>query len=218
MSSSSTFFLTSSLPSWQIWLLGVPLFSHLMMAVLLLRNRTCTPPLLPETAARSLTDPPSVTLLIPARNEAANIRDCVASALLQRYPRLEVRVIDDHSTDGTGDLARAIGDPRLKVISAPDLPPGWLGNMPLNSNAGVNAQNQYIGCLALLLPFIEQDNLYKQCKTSAPLVWNEDVTFSQQSTPTTPIIFRTRPRRMMLSSGPAFAFTPRFCAKPCLLM
>ena len=67
------------------------------------------------------------------------------------------------------------------------LPPGWLGRMPLNANAGVDAANQYIGVLSLLLPYIEQDNLYKQAKAYAPLVWNEDLNFSNMSTPTTPV-------------------------------
>jgi chlorobactene glucosyltransferase len=46
-----------------------------------------------------------------------------------RYAALEVIVVDDHSSDGTGDIARAIAqrDSRLRVIAAPDLPAGWFG-------------------------------------------------------------------------------------------
>jgi chlorobactene glucosyltransferase len=49
--------------------------------------------------------------------------------LSANYPALEVIVVDDHSTDGTGDIARAIAadDPRLRVVHAPDLPNGWFG-------------------------------------------------------------------------------------------
>src|SRR6185436_12907273 len=36
-------------------------------------------------------------------------------------------LVDDRSTDGTGDIARALGDPRLVVIRGEEPPPGWLG-------------------------------------------------------------------------------------------
>ena len=74
-------------------------------------------------------DPPLVSLVIPARNEAHNIGPCVESALASSYPRLEVIVVDDHSTDETGSLVRAIAarDPRVRVIAPPPLPDGWFG-------------------------------------------------------------------------------------------
>jgi glycosyltransferase involved in cell wall biosynthesis len=67
--------------------------------------------------------------VIPARNESRNIERCVRSVLSTRYPSIEVIVVDDHSTDDTATLARAIaaGDSRLRVIGAPPLPPGWFG-------------------------------------------------------------------------------------------
>lgn len=72
---------------------------------------------------------PTLSVVIPARNEARNIGDCVRSVLESDYPRLEVIVVDDHSTDGTGEIARAIAaeDARLRVVPAPDLPEGWFG-------------------------------------------------------------------------------------------
>ncbi len=46
-----------------------------------------------------------------------------------RYPSLEVLLVDDHSDDGTGDIARAIAtsDPRVRVLESPPLPQGWFG-------------------------------------------------------------------------------------------
>ncbi|MEO6528015.1 MAG: glycosyltransferase family 2 protein [Gemmatimonadaceae bacterium] len=75
------------------------------------------------------TDPPLVSLVIPARNEARNIGRCVESALASTYPRLEVVVVDDHSTDETAALASAIAqrDARVRVITPPPLPAGWFG-------------------------------------------------------------------------------------------
>src|ERR1043165_9852606 len=66
-------------------------------------------------------NPPLVSVIVPARNEARNIERCVGSLLATRYPAVEVIVVDDDSTDGTGDLARSVGanDDRLRVISAP---------------------------------------------------------------------------------------------------
>lgn len=72
---------------------------------------------------------PRVSVILPARNEASHIADCVRAIRRSTWPDLELVVIDDHSTDGTGDLARsaAEGDPRVVIIPAPDLPDGWFG-------------------------------------------------------------------------------------------
>lgn len=74
-------------------------------------------------------DAPLVSVVIPARNERANIERCVRSVLAARWPALEVTVVDDHSTDGTAAIARALadGDARLRVIESPPLAPGWFG-------------------------------------------------------------------------------------------
>jgi glycosyltransferase involved in cell wall biosynthesis len=72
---------------------------------------------------------PLVSVVIPARNEARNIERCLRSVLTATYPKLEVIVVDDQSSDGTGDLARAIAaeDPRVTVVSNEPLPEGWFG-------------------------------------------------------------------------------------------
>lgn len=74
-------------------------------------------------------DPPLVSVIIPARNEANNIARCVRSILRSTYPRLEVILVDDHSTDGTSEIARdaAGDDSRIRIIRNPDLPSGWFG-------------------------------------------------------------------------------------------
>lgn len=72
---------------------------------------------------------PGVSVIIPARNEARNIGKCLRSVLTTSYPYCEVIVIDDQSTDGTGEIARdlATTDPRLRVIANTPLPDGWFG-------------------------------------------------------------------------------------------
>lgn len=71
----------------------------------------------------------TVSILIPARNEAEHIGAAVAAALAQGAVVAEVLVYDDHSTDGTAERARAAagGDPRLRVLAPEPLPPGWCG-------------------------------------------------------------------------------------------
>src|SRR5207253_1332990 len=72
---------------------------------------------------------PTVSLIIPARNEAHNIARCVTSFLTSTYPSLNITVVNDHSTDATAEIVRAIAqrDPRVHVIDNPDLPDGWFG-------------------------------------------------------------------------------------------
>jgi chlorobactene glucosyltransferase len=76
-----------------------------------------------------LENPPLVSVIIPARNEAHNIARCVSSILSTTYPNLELIVVDDSSTDATVSIAReaAAGDPRARVITSPPLPDGWFG-------------------------------------------------------------------------------------------
>ena len=93
------------------WLLGWVLSWHL--------------PLLPRGSVQGQ---PSISVLIPARNEAGTLPNLLASLGQQHQQPLEVIVIDDHSSDGTAAIARAAaGRLPLKVIAPPPLPPGWCG-------------------------------------------------------------------------------------------
>jgi hopene-associated glycosyltransferase HpnB len=86
-------------------------------------------------AARTKGAWPRVVAVIPARNEAELVGETVGSLLRQTYPgALSVVVVDDHSDDGTADVARAAalaaGAPdRLTVLDAPPLPTGWTGKL-----------------------------------------------------------------------------------------
>lgn len=83
-----------------------------------------------EQGRQQFTPQPRVSILVPARNEAATITPCITSLLQQEYPAYEVIVLDDGSTDSTGAQldTLAAADPRLRVIHAKNsLPPGWNG-------------------------------------------------------------------------------------------
>jgi chlorobactene glucosyltransferase len=73
---------------------------------------------------------PSLSVLIPARNEAGIIGECVRSLLAQGYSGpYEIIILDDGSTDGTADaaLAAAAGDGRVRIATGGPLLPGWKG-------------------------------------------------------------------------------------------
>jgi glycosyltransferase involved in cell wall biosynthesis len=73
---------------------------------------------------------PWVTVVVPARDEAAGVVECLESLVGQDYGRLRVIAVDDRSTDGTGELMEALAGRfpgRLRVLHVLELPPGWLG-------------------------------------------------------------------------------------------
>jgi glycosyltransferase involved in cell wall biosynthesis len=83
----------------------------------------------PRDAASTPQANPSISVLIPARDEAHGIEAAVASILASTGVNLEVIVMDDHSTDGTGAIVAALSerDDRVRLELAPTLPRGWNG-------------------------------------------------------------------------------------------
>lgn len=74
---------------------------------------------------------PRVGVVIPARDEEANIGRCLQSVVRQTYPasRLHLVVVDDHSADSTVAIAAAVAQeyPQVTVLRSPPLPPHWVG-------------------------------------------------------------------------------------------
>lgn len=72
---------------------------------------------------------PKVCVVVPARDESANIADCVNALAIQRAVDLDIVVVDDDSSDDTAAivarLAREV--PFLALLHAPELPSGWMG-------------------------------------------------------------------------------------------
>jgi hopene-associated glycosyltransferase HpnB len=77
---------------------------------------------------------PRVAAVVPARNEADGIGECVGALLGQDYPGpWMVILVDDDSSDGTADVARRTaagdGDARLRIVTSRGLPAGWTGKL-----------------------------------------------------------------------------------------
>jgi chlorobactene glucosyltransferase len=71
-----------------------------------------------------------ISVILPARNEERNIRECVAGLLDQTYPNYEIIVVDDRSTDSTSEIlakVRNLSKDGFRIINGVDLPPGWAG-------------------------------------------------------------------------------------------
>ena len=112
------------------------LFSSLWLAIMAwliaraVQQRGCLPRLervLPPLGR----DAPPVTVIVPARDEEANIGHCLESLLTQDYPasRVNIIVVDDQSADATAAIVRGLARryPQITLITSPPLPPRWTG-------------------------------------------------------------------------------------------
>ncbi|MFZ9947631.1 MAG: glycosyltransferase family 2 protein, partial [Vulcanococcus sp.] len=130
---------------------------------------------------------PTVSVLIPARNEETTLGHLLSGLQVQRLKPLEVIVIDDHSTDRTAAVATAAGrELPLLLIQPPPLPPGWCGKTWALHNgvrassgevlvfldadtepapeflSSLVAQQQALGGLVSVQPFHRTERLYEQ--------------------------------------------------------
>jgi cellulose synthase/poly-beta-1,6-N-acetylglucosamine synthase-like glycosyltransferase len=89
---------------------------------------------------------PRVSLIVPARDEAGGIAAAVQSRLEDDYPDLEVRAIDDRSSDGTGAILDRLAarDRRLSVQHVHDLPAGWLGKVHAQALGAAGASGAWL--------------------------------------------------------------------------
>lgn len=74
---------------------------------------------------------PLVSVLVPAKNERETLYEAMQSLLRVDYPNLQVVIVDDRSTDGTGEVAGQLEaeDPRVRTLRIDELPAGWLGKV-----------------------------------------------------------------------------------------
>jgi chlorobactene glucosyltransferase len=98
---------------------------------------------------------PLISIMIPARNEAENIKTCVSSLLKQDYSNIEILVLDDNSTDDTSLIVKRISekDGRVKLINGKPLKEGWIGKSYACHQLAKHAKGEY-------LLFTDADTLY----------------------------------------------------------
>jgi glycosyltransferase involved in cell wall biosynthesis len=74
---------------------------------------------------------PRISLIMTARDEERDIEEAVRSRLNDDYPELQVIVVDDRSSDRTGEIADRLAseDPRVETVHIVELPDGWVGKI-----------------------------------------------------------------------------------------
>ncbi len=90
---------------------------------------------------------PSLTVVVPARDEAADVASCLQSLLQQDYANLQIIAVDDRSTDQTGALMEALAaehPTKLRVLHVTELPSGWLGKTHAMAFAARHAESDYL--------------------------------------------------------------------------
>jgi chlorobactene glucosyltransferase len=82
-------------------------------------------PSLPEQTI-SVANSPMVSIVLPVRNQANTVSDCISSLVELQYDKKEIIVVDGNSTDGTRQILTGFG-PKIKVVEEDPLPQGWVG-------------------------------------------------------------------------------------------
>ncbi len=89
---------------------------------------------------------PRVSIVVPARNEADHIDQCLSALQNQDYPNLEILLVNDRSTDRTGEVMKKYAEitKDWKYIEIKSLPDGWLGKNHALEQGGQQATGEYI--------------------------------------------------------------------------
>ncbi len=124
------------------WLIAVLWVTRVFAAW---RGLPTVPDLLRPEFDRSPAGEPAITVIVPARNEAANVRGCIESLVAQDYAGLRVVAVDDRSTDATGALLDELAEQhagKLEVLHVTELPAEWLGKTHAMAFAARTCQEQ----------------------------------------------------------------------------
>ncbi len=101
----------------------------------------------PKASTRKQVEPPAVSLLIPARDERENITNTLHQALALDYPRLEIIVLDDNSSDNTTERIRSFAQDGVRFIKGSPTPEHWVGkNWALHQLADAASGSVLVFC------------------------------------------------------------------------
>jgi chlorobactene glucosyltransferase len=86
-------------------------------------------PVLSRESHFDVADQGLVSVIVPAKDEEANIGAALETILAQDYPNIEIIVVDDRSTDGTAEAVRRVAarDGRVRLVQVKELAAGWFG-------------------------------------------------------------------------------------------
>ncbi len=103
-------------------------------------------PVLGRDSYADLRDAGLVSIIVPAKDEEANIGAALETILAQAYRHLEVIVVSDRSTDRTAEIVRetAARDERVRMIEVESLPEGWFGKPHALSVGAEAARGDYL--------------------------------------------------------------------------
>ena len=131
---------------------------------------------LPDQNGNTSRDIPAVSLIVPARNEQDTVEAALRSMLKSEYPRLQVVVVNDRSTDRTGEIIESVAanDNRCTVLHIQELPEGWLGKNHAMHLASQKATGDYLlfsdadvvyepGTIEAAVTRMQQDRLQHLC-------------------------------------------------------
>ena len=97
---------------------------------------------------------PPVSAIVAARNEERDIEEGLASLLAQDYEHLQIIVVNDRSTDRTGEIIErlAASDDRVRVIHLTELPAGWIGKNYAMQSGAAKAEGELLLFTVLRVP------------------------------------------------------------------
>ena len=99
------------------------------------------------SALTPLTEEPTMSIVLATRNRSTLLRRAIASVVTQSYPRWELLVVNDASTDDTVSVIEALGDDRIRIIDSDGSGAGHARNIGLAAASGA------------IVTFLDDDNL-----------------------------------------------------------
>ncbi|MBW3598394.1 MAG: glycosyltransferase, partial [Planctomycetes bacterium] len=126
---------------------------------------------------------PPVSLIVAARNEERNIEAGVRSLLALEYENLELIVVNDRSTDATGEVLQRVAaeHPELNVVHLTELPEGWLGKNHALHYGTMQAKGDWLlftdadvvmapSTLARAMKYVQEQQLDHLCIAPRPVM------------------------------------------------
>ena len=128
-----------------LFLLVLSLLFWILYSIRTMKNYRSIPSLLKPPIDSSFKSLPFVSVIIPTRNEAYRIEDCIKSLKAQTYPTLEILIVDDSTDNTIGVIKNIVGnDKRFKIIREEKLSGGWVGKPHAMQQGSKEAKGEWL--------------------------------------------------------------------------